>query len=54
MSLYLSKEDISFIYGLIMHFNSKFGTIKSKELENLFNQADSVLLNFKELKEVLK
>jgi hypothetical protein len=50
--IYLSKEDISFIYGLIMYFNSnkERATIKTKELENLFNQAESVLLRFKEMK----
>jgi hypothetical protein len=35
---------------LIRHFNEKNVSIETKQLENLFNQADSVLVSFKQLK----
>jgi len=48
--IYLSKTDINLIYMLIRHFNEKNVSIETKQLENLFNQADSVLVSFKQLK----
>ena len=34
---------------LIRHFNEKNVSIETKKLENLFNQADNVLITFKRL-----